>query len=102
MPAILSVATADLPHELPQHQTMEFAKELFSESFHDIERLLKVFANGEISKRHFSQPMEWFKNDHTLGERNRCYIEDATTYSVTAIESCLEMGTFLKKSIQPS
>ncbi|WP_144558451.1 type III polyketide synthase [Shouchella miscanthi] len=102
MPAILSVATADLPHELPQHQTMEFAKELFSESFHDIERLLKVFANGEIRKRHFSQPMEWFKNDHTLGERNRCYIEDATTYSVTAIESCLKSNTFLKKSIQPT
>ncbi|UTR07469.1 type III polyketide synthase [Alkalihalobacillus sp. LMS6] len=102
MPAILSVETSDLPYELPQDQTMEFAKELFSESFNDIERLLKVFANGDIRKRNFSEPMEWFKDEHTFGDRNARYIENATTYSVKGIEGCLASDTFLKRTIHPS
>lgn len=102
MSSILSVATYDLPYELPQNQTMEFARELFSESYQDIERLLKVFANGDIEQRHFSVPMEWFKEEHTLGERNHEYIKSATEYSVKAVEACLSNDFFLKRTIDPS
>lgn len=102
MPSILSVASYDLPYELRQNQTMEFARELFSESYQDIERLLKVFANGDIEKRHFSVPMDWFKEEHSLGERNSEYIKSATTYSVKAIEACLSNNLFLTRTIHPS
>lgn len=102
MASILSVASYDPPNVLPQDQTMEFARELFSDSYQDIERLLKVFANGDIEKRNFAVPLEWFKNDHSLGERNDQYIESATAYSVEAIKKCLANPSFLTRAIDPS
>ncbi|GIN14242.1 putative chalcone synthase [Shouchella clausii] len=101
MPTILSVSTYDPPHPLKQEQTVEFARELFAESFSDIERLLNVFANGEIEKRHFSVPLEWFQTSHRLGERNDLFIEKATDYSVEAVNRCLDNGHFLSRTIAP-
>ena len=48
MPAILSVSEVIPPHEISQQQAVEFARDLFAESFKDIERLLKAFQNGQI------------------------------------------------------
>lgn len=99
MPFIASVSSFTPPHVLKQEETTEFARELFGESFKDIERLLTVFANGQIEERQFSAPLHWFNEDHTLKERNDLYIELATTYSVEAIKRCLANSFFLKETI---
>ncbi|MFC4409699.1 type III polyketide synthase [Chungangia koreensis] len=102
MPKIASVSTFAPPNILSQESATDLTRELFKEKFQDIERLLKVFQNGEIEKRHFSVPMEWFSMDHDFEERNRLYIELATMYGIAAINDCLHQNEFLKNSVPPS
>ncbi|WNF36211.1 type III polyketide synthase [Bacillaceae bacterium IKA-2] len=102
MPLIASISSYKPPHTITQDVTIEFARELFSESFEDIERLLKVFANGEITERQFAVPINWFQEDHSLQERNDLYIELATNYSVESVKACLTNSFFLKKAVEAS
>ncbi len=99
MPSIASVSSFTPPHVLNQDTTTEFARELFGETFQDIERLLTVFANGQIEERQFAVPIDWFREEHSLQERNDLYIELATAYSVEAIKRCLNQLTFLKEEV---
>ncbi|WP_017729213.1 type III polyketide synthase [Halalkalibacterium ligniniphilum] len=99
MPSILSVSSFTPPHTLTQDTTTEFARELFSENFHDIERLLKVFENGEIDERHFAVPLDWFQQEHSLQERNDLYIKLATEYGAHVIKACLRNKHFLKEQV---
>ncbi|WP_078551353.1 type III polyketide synthase [Bacillus alkalicellulosilyticus] len=99
MPAIVSVSTYNPPHTLKQELTTEFARELFEENYEDIDRLLTVFKNGEIKERHFSVPLSWFRESHSLQEKNDIYIELATEYGVKAIEKCLSNKDFLAMPI---
>ncbi|KMK75322.1 type III polyketide synthase [Alkalihalobacillus pseudalcaliphilus] len=99
---ILSVGTYQPPHKMTQKLTMEFAEELFSESFTDIQRLLPVFQNGQIENRYFSMPMDWFEKDHSLEEKNNLYIKLGVDYSVKAILACLESNEFLKEKVEVS
>ncbi len=96
MPAILSVSEVIPPFEINQDQAVEFARELFADSFKDIERLLKAFQNGQIEKRHFVKNLEWFKENHTFEEKNNAYIESAVKLGKEAIMNCLHNDSFLK------
>ncbi len=71
MSSILSVSTFTPPHRLRQETTMEFARELFSESYTDIERLLTVFSNGQIDERYFAVPIHWFEKKPLLAGTKR-------------------------------
>lgn len=99
MPKILSVADASPPFVISQNRVMEFAEELFSESFHDIKRLLPVFLNGQIENRHFSEDLTWFSKDHSLEEKNNAYLETAVKLGKEAIEDSLSNPYFLEKKI---
>lgn len=99
MPSIVSVGEAIPKHILKQDEVMVFAKELFSESFRDIGRLLTVFQNGQIEKRHFVKGMDWFRTDRSFEEKNDAYIEGAVELGSEAVENCLRSAQFLKKEI---
>ena len=99
MPTIISVAEVTPPFEVNQHQAMEFARELFSKSYKDIERLLRAFQNGQIEKRHFVRNLDWFKEDKTFEEKNTAYIDSAVELGKEAIEKCLHNTDFLSKEI---
>lgn len=99
MPKIISVAQAIPEYQITQNETMKFAKELFSESFHDIERLLTSFQKGQIEKRHFVKDIDWFKEDKTFQEKNDIYIEEAVELGAMAIRNCLHSDQFLKRQI---
>ncbi|WP_442594407.1 type III polyketide synthase [Neobacillus sp. D3-1R] len=99
MPKILSVAEAIPPFVISQNDTMEFARELFSESFKDIERLLTAFQNGQIEKRHFVKGLDWFKKEHSFQEKNDTYIENAIELGKIAIQNCLENKNFLNGTV---
>jgi alkylresorcinol/alkylpyrone synthase len=99
MPKILSVAEAIPPYKITQNETMEFARELFSDSFKDIERLLTAFQNGQIEKRHFVKGMEWFRENHTFQEKNDTYIEQAVNLGKAAIQACLTSSQYLLESV---
>ncbi|WP_078546222.1 type III polyketide synthase [Litchfieldia alkalitelluris] len=100
MPSIISVGQKNPPYEILQQTTTEFAKELFHDAYPDIERLLKVFSNGEIEKRNLTKPMDWFKDEHSLEDKNNIYIHNAINFGVEAIENCLGDSMFLKTPIE--
>ncbi|CAG9623695.1 type III polyketide synthase [Sutcliffiella rhizosphaerae] len=94
MPKIISIGTSIPKYEIDQVTAAKFAEELFEESFKDISRLLTVFQNGLIEKRHFVRDIEWFKQRHSIKEKNDIYIHEAVAYGTEAINSCL-----LKESV---
>ena len=100
MPSIISVSTYHPPYVLSQEVTREFAKQLFSQSFKDIGRMLAVFHNGEIEKRHFAVPLEWFIEEHSFAEKNELYIEYATKFSINVIDACLKNEAFLREEVR--
>lgn len=99
MPKIASISTLKLPFSLNQSNVELFTKELFQEKIPNLNRLLKVFENGEIENRHFCVPLEWHKQNHSFEERNNLYIEYAVHFSVEAIEKCLSNSAFLDTPI---
>ncbi|WP_110927665.1 type III polyketide synthase [Bacillus massiliglaciei] len=95
MPFVLSVSHIDLPYALTQETVREFSRELFGSSFTNIDRLLKVFKNGQVENRFLSNDLDWFKKDHTFEEKNDLYIEQAVQYGAIAVKDCLENEQFL-------
>jgi alkylresorcinol/alkylpyrone synthase len=99
MPKILSVSTVNPPHKIMQEDTVHIVKDLFKTSFDNIERMLKVFENGQIESRYFCVPKDWFTKDHSLKERNDLYISLATDFGKEVIQQCLNNEKMLKQSI---
>jgi len=99
VPRILSIAEAVPPYSIKQEEVMDFAEKIFKESFKDINRLLTVFQNGQIEKRHFAKDLDWFEKDHTFEEKNDAYIESAVRLGAEAITNCLHNEDFLKNEI---
>ncbi|HHZ16952.1 MAG TPA: 3-oxoacyl-[acyl-carrier-protein] synthase III C-terminal domain-containing protein [Peptococcaceae bacterium] len=89
MPFIASVGTALPPYEVGQAESKNFARQLFQDSFGDVERLLKVFESTRIEKRHFCMPPEWFAEEHSWEEKNNLFIENAICLGAEAISACL-------------
>ena len=101
MPGILCVGTFDPPFILEQSIASVVARERFRGGFADVERMMSVFDNSRIDKRHVSVPLEWFLEEHSLKERNDLYIERAVEYGSAAIESCLNNSVMLEEALQP-
>lgn len=99
MPTIISVGEAVPPHILEQEDVKRFSRDLFSESFKDIERLLKAFHNGQVEKRHFVKALDWYKEDHTFAEKNDAFIDSAIQLGSAAVTDCLNNPEFLKREI---
>ncbi|WP_153730868.1 type III polyketide synthase [Sporosarcina obsidiansis] len=102
MPTIHSVSTVSPPVEIKQEDAMSFARSLFSDSFKDIDRLLKVFQNGEIDTRQVCMPLEWYAEPHDFETRNDLYIKHAVALGKTAIERCLTNTSTLERPIDPA
>lgn len=100
MPAVISIAEALPPYKVEQERAVEFARELFSESYQDIERLLKVFQNGQIESRRFVKDIDWFRKDRSFKERNDAYIDMAVDLGAEAMTKCLSNGAFLKREVE--
>lgn len=101
MPKIASISTYKPPYGLEQSNIEQLTKELFQDKIAQLDRLLKVFENGDIETRFFCVPLEWHQSEHSFEERNNLYIELATKYSVEVIQACLQNTSFLQQSISP-
>ncbi len=89
MPAIFSIGTALPPHVLQQQDVKEFAHAMFGEALPDVDRLVGVFDNSAIERRHFCVPLDWFAQSKTFEEKNDLYIANAIALSEEAIARCL-------------
>src|ERR1051325_4744091 len=99
MSGIISAGSADAAYKLPQSEVKEFVRNLFSESNINIERMITVFDNSNVNQRHFSKPVEWFKEQHTFAERNEVFVETALDLSQKCIEDCLNKAGALPEDI---
>lgn len=90
MPKLISIATAVPDNKITQADAKAFASELFGAQMGDISRLLPLFDNTGITMRYFVSPPEWFKEDHSLEEKNRLYIEAATELGAQASRKLFE------------
>ncbi|WP_417513530.1 type III polyketide synthase [Minwuia sp.] len=71
------LSTANPKHVLHQSEVARRAGELFGGALPSFERLRPVYENAEIETRHSCVPIEWYKEVHGFGERNRLFIENA-------------------------
>ncbi|MBO8172913.1 MAG: type III polyketide synthase [Bacillaceae bacterium] len=99
MPQITSIGIAVPPFTITQSSAQAFARNLFADSFKDIDRLLPVFEHARIEKRHFCVPLEWFAQKHDPEEKNQLYIENATRLSMEAAQNCLNGTRFTREQI---
>jgi len=99
MPTILSIGEISPPFKLTQKEAMEFSRNLFSTTFKDIDRLLKIFQHGQVDARFFVKEIEWYKSDRTFEEKNNAYIEQAVELGAKAIQVCLQQEKFLLEPI---
>ena len=58
-PRIIGLATAVPAHVVLQADVRRFASALFSSTIGADGRLLEIFENAQIDKRHLCMPLEW-------------------------------------------
>lgn len=98
---ILSVGTSVPPFDCTQEQTERFVENFFQNRFPDMDRLLRVFQDVHIQKRHFSAPLEWFAEEHTFQEKNDRYQQIAVALGIASIKDCLANSAFLHDEVSP-
>lgn len=89
---IEGVGTAVPDHVITQPEVRRFARGHFGPGFSDIERLLPLFENTGIEKRHFVMPEAWYAAPHTFAESNAAWQESALLLSEQAARSALEQA----------
>ena len=87
---MLGVATAVPANAVRQAEVRQFAAALFSETIGTDPRLLQIFENAQIDKRHLCMPLEWYATDHSFAEKNALYVEHALALSLAAASGVLE------------
>ncbi|MBU9710689.1 type III polyketide synthase [Evansella tamaricis] len=100
MPAVVSVSTETPPFTITQKETEHIVRELFRDSFPDIDRLMKIFDNGQIEQRNFVVPKEWFQTNHPFQEKNNLYISESVRLGKKAITNCLTKDSHLSTPIR--
>ena len=89
MPRIISIGTAVPAHRIEQEEARTVARHLFSDAIDRLEALIKVFDHAGVQCRYSAAPLAWFKESHSLAEKNNLYIESARTLCGEAIMDCL-------------
>jgi alkylresorcinol/alkylpyrone synthase len=92
MSNVIATGTSEGKYEIAQNSVKKFVYELFSGSGVEIDRLISVFDNSSIKRRHFSMPIEWFGRHHSFAERNELFVENAINLSLKAIEDCINIA----------
>lgn len=87
---ILGVGLAVPPYAVRQADIKEFAASLFQERLAHLHRLLPVFDNACIAKRHLAQPLAWYAESHSFAEANLLYEEIGLELAVEAATRALD------------
>ena len=87
---ILSAEISVPEFAIEQDKVRQFAESLFREIFKsDLDRLLPLFDNTAIEKRHFIQPLEWFETQHNFPESNALFEKEALKLSCDAAQKAI-------------
>lgn len=74
---------------LQQEKAKQLVKSIFIDKSRKVNRLLPVFDNAKITSRQLATKIDWYKQNHTLEERNELYVEQTVKLSLAAIDHCL-------------
>jgi alkylresorcinol/alkylpyrone synthase len=85
---LLSLATAVPPYILLQSDVRGRVNRLFDLSA-GIDRLLPVFDNAGIDRRHSCVPIDWYEQPHGWTERNALYVENALNLMENVALECV-------------
>lgn len=99
MPSLAAISKIDFPFKVDQQEVKQRARELFSPSFPQVERMLSAFDNTEIKTRNFCKPLQYYSTLHTFQEQNTEYIRISLEYSIKAIEECISSAQMKKDEI---
>ena len=81
---VVGIGTAVPKYELLQADARRFAAGFFESDLRGLDRLLPIFDNTTIAKRHLVRPIEWFGEPHSFETRNAVYIESALALAEAA------------------
>ena len=99
-PRIVSLATAVPPHAIPQTRAKEFSRVLFEQVLsEDRARLLSVFDHSGIACRNVCAPLEWYAQDHSFGEKNALYVENAVTLGAEVAQATMSRAGLTVRDI---
>jgi alkylresorcinol/alkylpyrone synthase len=98
-PRLVALATALPPHVARQDDARGLAAQLFSETIAADRRLLDVFENARIEKRHVCMPLEWYGRPHGFTERNDLYVENALRLAAEAAALVLERAGLAARDV---
>lgn len=87
--SLLSLATANPPHDLPQDEVAAMARELFGPRFAEFERMARVFETTGIARRQGPRPIDWYREPKGWPERTAVYLEAGEALFVEAAEKAL-------------
>lgn len=99
MAYISALQTVKFPFKVSQTELKDFASNLFSESFKDIDRLLEVFDNTGISNRNLCVPIDFFSKASSFQEKNALFKKYALQYSIETIEEILSNSNLNKDKL---
>ena len=99
MSFIRKVVTENAPYHVDQQEIVGVVRNLFGDRYEDIERLLRVFDNGQIESRYFAAPLEWFEKERGLEEKNERYIDEAVRMGSRAVARCLQEAEVDKEEV---
>lgn len=99
MPSLAAVSTIDFPYKVEQQMVKEGARNLFSPSFPQVERMMSVFDNTEIKTRNLCKPLDYYTTIHSFEDQNAEYIRISLEYSIQAIEECIASAQISKNEI---
>ena len=66
MPTLASISTIAFPFKIDQQEVKQYAKDLFSPSYPQMEKMLVAFDNTEIITRNFCNPITYYTVLHTF------------------------------------
>ncbi|WP_226034736.1 type III polyketide synthase [Aquibacillus saliphilus] len=99
MAYIFSIGVSIPEYNISQSEVKEFVKTIFPRPKREMERLLPIFENANISNRQFVVGKSWFSQEHPFEERNRLYQQKSIEHGEEAIENCLCNSDFLSSPI---
>ena len=98
-PRLIALATAVPPYVILQEDVKRLAGRLFSAAIGPGSRLLDVFENAHIEKRHLCVPLEWLNEPHPFGECNDLYIKNASLLGGEVARGALERAGLVARDI---
>jgi alkylresorcinol/alkylpyrone synthase len=96
---VLGLATAVPDHILEQSAVADYARRIYAKSFARYPKLVDVFINAGIERRHSVRPIDWYDAPRNWSERTRAYLDGASALFIKAATRALSQASLSAKDV---